>query len=962
MNSSRFSPSGSGSRFGRLTPHGTGLVTLLFAACSSLAAPPGPTPQVPEGGGPPGAFPNTSVSAVNVLAKGSTVFNSSVEVTGFDGQGPIAWSLNRYNRGDFAMRLAPGDPVAALGNLNQGFIEFGDNAPGVAASQAWRPSPQLGVTLPTARQNGPIDWGDGEAAFYPTVAVSQSSSGPSYNMVDGSFAAGDLDINTGRAGTHEASPEANFSFSATWFPYDQGWLGGDVAGPTAEGASSWTGPNNHAAGLSAGLVKWPQFPAESGAYGGLAELRLPGVNTLEDGMLFATSADGGSDVNLVGVAPSADATAWLITVREDAAVDAETLAAADQSEFRFVYVPFGAERLIGGHIVGSTGAKRKAAGDFTVTRTGTGTYELTVPGKTGADGTLLLQVADLEPGTSVPLASRAFLSYQYQGNRFVIQSRQTTSDTTADLVDASFYVAWIDFQTPLAPPEGPRLRALAAAVVSGEGMMAEETAAAANTHEPELLVAFVDSANAMGFADPITQQTPLAVMVGRFYDSRTLAPTTDPFPIFGNTVDPRLERCDVKYNPVSKQYVVVSNARAYNGLGMDVVLMALVNPAAVAGANSPVAKAWVHDPDTELAYDDVSVAVSTKNGNFLLVAERKVTDEGEGVVGSLYNQAGTRLTPLFTRLDLLQSVGDEDDPDVIYLEALDAFLYLGNTDNSNGSTGTLSNRVIGAIVDTAPNGQGQLVTRPEQVLSDGLPAGRAEGHPASIVNPFNGQLITAYDGGNGTAIGDLSYFNLGTAPNYVFAAAQDEIPYLAGSNGNPFNHQHPQLAADPATGVIALGHNATGSTVGLPEAYVFRLLGPDGHPLPSQLGAAYFLADSPGGLSTTVNFHKLIYSSVAGSFVAGFSSGTGVNYLASFRVTSSHLAPVTPPTLAIAVEGNNVVLTWPASATGFQVESTGTLVPANWQPAGVTPTIDGNVFKVSIPRSQTVQFFRLQKP
>ncbi len=943
----------------RPTPWGAAAAALLMPAL--LAAPPGPTPQVPEGGGPPGAFPNTSVSGLNVIAKGSTVFNSSVEVTGLDGQGPIPWSVNRYNRGDFALRLSPGDPAAALGNLNQGFIEFGDNAVSVPASQAWRPSPLFGVVIPTARQNGPIDWNDGEGPFFPTVAISEASSGPGYNMGDGTFGGGNLDINTGRAGTHASSPEANFAFSATWFPYDQGWLGGEAAGPNSEGASSWTNPRAHAAGLAAGMVKWQQWPAESGAYAGTAELTLPGVNALEDGMIFATSSDGGSDVNLVGVAAKEDGTGWLVTIREDAAVDAETLADAGQSEFQFVYIPFDAPRLVGGHIVGSDGSKRKAVGDFSITRTSTGTYELTVPGKTATDGTLLLQVADNEPDTSVPLASRAFLSFQFQNGKFVIQSRKTTSDTEAGLADASFYVAWIDFTAPLAPPEGPRMRALGSTIVSGEGVTARDTSLAANTDAAEVLVTFVDSTNAGGYTDPISQQVATMAMVGRFYDPVTLAPTGDPFVVFGSPSG-TLNRCDVKYNPVSKQYVVAANARAYNALGKDVVLMALVNPAAVAGGNSPVAKAWVHDPESDESYDDVAVAVSPQDGNILLAAERKATGEGEATVGALYDKAGTLLTAPHTRLDVLQAVGDEDDPDAIYHAGLKAFLYIANTDNSNGSTGTLSNRIVGSVVDAQPDGQGNLVVRPEQPLADGLPAGTAEGHPAAIVNPFNGQLITAFDAGNGTARGDLSYVNIGPAPGFVFTPAHEEVPYLDGTSGNPFNHQHPQLAADPEHGAIAVGFNATGSTVGLPTAYAFVLLGPDGLPLPSQLGAPYFLADSPGGLDTGVNLHNIKYSPAAKSFLAAYSSVPGVTYLASFQVTSNHLAPTEGPSLMASRDGNNVVLTWPATATGFEVQTTTALSPAAWNSAGLTPTVEGNSYKVTVPAADPTRFYRLTKP
>jgi len=265
-------------------------------------------------------------------------------------------------------------------------------------------------------------------------------------------------------------------------------------------------------------------------------------------------------------------------------------------------------------------------------------------------------------------------------------------------------------------------------------------------------------------------------------------------------------------------------------------------------------------------------------------------------------------------------------------------------------------------VDAQPDGQGNLVVRPEQPLADGLPAGTAEGHPASLVNPFNGQLITAFDAGNGTAHGDLSYFNLGTAPDYVFTPAGPEVPYLDGTSGDPLNHQHPQFAADPENGVIVVGFNATGSTVGLPTAYVFRLLGPDGLFLPSQLGAPYFLADSPGGFDMGVNLHNINYSPASQSFLAAFSSVPGVTYLAAFQVTSSHLAPTTPPSLTAGRSGSNVVLTWPASATGFDVQTTTAVSPANWQAAGLTPTVEGDVYKVTVPSEGPARFYRLMKP
>lgn len=85
------------------------VLATLWAGISVLAGPPGPTPQVPVGGGAPGPFPNTRVTGVNVVAKGSTTYNGNVEITGYEGNGPIPWTVTKYNRGDIAMRLAPGE-------------------------------------------------------------------------------------------------------------------------------------------------------------------------------------------------------------------------------------------------------------------------------------------------------------------------------------------------------------------------------------------------------------------------------------------------------------------------------------------------------------------------------------------------------------------------------------------------------------------------------------------------------------------------------------------------------------------------------------------------------------------------------------------------------------------------------------------------------------------------------------
>jgi len=840
-----------------------------------------------------------------------------------------------------------------MGSMGRGFIELGDNSPGLAANQAWRPAPELGVLIPTARENGPVDWNDGEGSFFPTIAISLSSSGPGYSMVTGAFGSGDVDINTGRAGTHASSPEANFSFSAAWFPFDQGWIGGEVAGPDATtGASRWTRATAHAVGITAGMVKWTQFPAESGIYAGLGDILLPGVNSLTNGMIFATSADGGSDVNIVGVAPKAGGSGWTVTIREDSATDAETLASPDQSEFQFLYVPFNAKNLIGGHINGQDGAKLTSAGNYTIARTSVGTYELTIPGETGNSGTLLLQVADFESGTSVPMASRAFLSYEFQNSKFVIQARKTASDTTADLADVDFYFAWVDFQNPLSPPDGPRFRALPTANVTAEGVVIKEANLAVNTDIPQALVTVVDDSNSGGFTDPVTGQTAASALVGRFYNTSTLEPTSEPFIILGNPGG-QITRHDVDYNAFSKQYVVVANARTYGPNSLGIPLLALVNTNAA--SPNPVAKTKVFMEDSDQTFDDVTIAASSKNGNIILVAERNFAGEGEGSIGALFDKDLNQLTPQFGRLDLLQGTGDEDDPDVLYLASRDVFFYVSNTDLSTG----LRNRVAGSIVQTTPSAGGALQAQTEQLIADNNPAGVNEGHPASFENPFNGEILTAFDlGGNNVPNGQIAYTAIGAAPTYTFTAPRPEISYVTGTGGDPFQHNHPQWAADTNSGVIVVGYNARQSSIGLPNGYAFNVLDRNGAMMPSQFGLPYFLTDVEGGIDASVARHNIGYSLHSDTFLVAFTSIPGIAQLTGFQITSGETGGGPAPRLTIRLAGQNVEVSWPAGGA-FGLQATPSLSSPNWQPVTGAPVVrDGN-FVMTVPIEGRARFFRL---
>jgi hypothetical protein len=80
-------------------------------------------------------------------------------------------------------------------------------------------------------------------------------------------------------------------------------------------------------------------------------------------------------------------------------------------------------------------------------------------------------------------------------------------------------------------------------------------------------------------------------------------------------------------------------------------------------------------------------------------------------------------------------------------------------------------------------------------------------------------------------------------------------------------------------------------------------------------------------------------------------------YLAAVQVTSSLLPEA--PALTIQREGNNVVIRWPASATGYGLQSSASLSAPNWIPSPTAPVVDGNFLKLTAPIGSGSQFFRL---
>jgi len=463
----------------------------------------------PAGTNGPGVFPNRTVTAVNwkvSLPADGIGFTPDLSSTGpilwntggfgsisrdilvsVDGeQGPLGFSMSRYAQGALDFGIGARDTNRAQENLgpysNPLRRRIGTPEATEVSAQSWFPSPRHGVLVPTTRKIGTLQWNDGAAPFYPHAFLAvDGSSTRHYNMDNGIFGGGDFYLRMAKLGDTAAHPDSNansaggfqraaFDNSVAWFPYSQGWKAGYFADATSGARGRWNRPVSHSAAASEGtfavdrvtaaaLLRWTDLGGET--FGGLGTLSLPGVNSRTDGMVFLT---GNDDTTVRGpqVNCAVDTNgAWTIAVRsvEENRNDPATYAATDRSEFSFVYVPYTAGNLVGGEINGATGSPGRRAGNFTASRLAAGRYSITIPGKTGANGMLVLQAVGSLPGTP-SVVDTVTLAYEASGDGFIVEARAlsataSSSPSVVSLRDANFYFAWVDFAQPLTPTAVP---------------------------------------------------------------------------------------------------------------------------------------------------------------------------------------------------------------------------------------------------------------------------------------------------------------------------------------------------------------------------------------------------------------------------------------------------------------------------------------------------------------------------
>jgi hypothetical protein len=70
---------------------------------------------------------------------------------------------------------------------------------------------------------------------------------------------------------------------------------------------------------------------------------------------------------------------------------------------------------------------------------------------------------------------------------------------------------------------------------------------------------------------------------------------------------------------------------------------------------------------------------------------------------------------------------------------------------------------------------------------------------------------------------------------------------------------------------------------------------------------------------------------------------------------------VAGPALQITAAGNQITLKWPANATGFNLQSSTTLVPSNWTAVPGTPTVVDGLNTLTLPATLAQSYYRLKQ-
>jgi hypothetical protein len=114
-----------------------------------------------------------------------------------------------------------------------------------------------------------------------------------------------------------------------------------------------------------------------------------------------------------------------------------------------------------------------------------------------------------------------------------------------------------------------------------------------------------------------------------------------------------------------------------------------------------------------------------------------------------------------------------------------------------------------------------------------------------------------------------------------------------------------------------------------------------------------------GGTSTGSNY---TLSGTIGQASAGPMSGGSYTLQGGFWGIYSAVQTTGSPFLTITPSGSSVILSWPASSTGFYLQQSASVSVTNWSNVSQTTNVVNGTNEVTIPATSGNLFFRLVNP
>ena len=494
------------------------LVLVVGAAASaqpsSLPAPI-PSAEVPSGmdsrGNPylaPGPFPATlNANYINVVTRpGGVMDGAGSNYLRFGSAplgGPFLMSGNDANEGDLDVNISPNADLIA-DYFDDGFGNWSDpRTPWVfptadpwdtfepdrlnrvegEASYGWAPTIGAGTAFLYIPENGRdnmfTDFGLPTGTLYSIGQASPNDfrGGFGYNMLTGQYGNGNGSIFFSFCAVGLPTEYINDA-SIVWFPYVEGWTTGAIGGGFPAAWSERTTAPDPMTGVD---VVWPSrssvLPEDASEVivlddNGFAQgtIEFDGTDlghSPENAMLFVQGGNGNNNLNNYNILESGDS--WRFLARKDDGIDTSGTDTAEftpvgSGDMSFVVLPYDTPNLLGGSYAADGSAIREAGGNanLTLTRTGVGMYEVTIPGASGQDGMFMMQPTGAAAGDAA-LPGRNFMNYEYNAgsNTYTVYSREVILGAPGNiygeeypLVDSPFYLAYISFS---ASPTGPGL-------------------------------------------------------------------------------------------------------------------------------------------------------------------------------------------------------------------------------------------------------------------------------------------------------------------------------------------------------------------------------------------------------------------------------------------------------------------------------------------------------------------------